>query len=102
MSPEDLESLRLAIGQHGVASFWGHANTLSAAAALLGADITPVSERPALHLNADGFPSLDGQSFDTCWVLSPDYVSGFRPSIGEEVSTEKITGWQVLKMEWIS
>jgi hypothetical protein len=35
-----------------------------------------------------------------CWVLSPDYPPGFRPAIGEEVTDDKIIGWQVLKIKW--
>src|ERR1700732_3860438 len=33
----------------------------------------------------DKLPSLDGQRFDECWVLSPEYKPGYRPGIGEEV-----------------
>ena len=43
---------------------------------------------------------LHGEVFDTCWVVSPDYVPGFRPPIGVEVTPEQITGWQILKVIW--
>ena len=39
--------------------------------------------------------------FRKCFILSADYVGNFRPAVGEEVSLEKIKGWQVLKIEWI-
>ncbi len=34
------------------------------------------------------------------WLLSPAYREGFRPRIGDEVSPEQITGWQVLRLEY--
>ncbi len=100
IAPAGLDALREALRLRGVASFWGHANTLEAANALLGVDVRPATERPALRLAADGRPMLDGRVFDECWVLSPDYVTGFRPAPGEEVPADKIVGWQVLRMEW--
>ncbi len=31
---------------------------------------------------------------------SPDYTPGFRPAIGEEVTPEQISGWQILRLFW--
>lgn len=84
-----------------VVSFWGHENTRAAAEGVLGVSLKPKVARPALTVASDGCPSLEGESFKTCWVLSPDYVEGFRPAIGQEVAPESITGWSVVKMEWI-
>lgn len=102
IAPAELEVLRKALQARGVASFWGHMSTLSAANGLLGVDVRPATDRPALRLADDGRPMLDGRVFDECWVLSPDYETGFRPALGEEVAPENIRGWQVLKMEWES
>lgn len=81
-------------------SFWGHLNTLKIANEILGFDVSPIEERIAVKLNEDSLPVLAGKAFTECWVLSPDYVKGFRPKIGEEVEPEKIVGWQVLKIKW--
>lgn len=85
---------------HRVKSFWGHGNTLGAVNAWLGIDVTPETERPALSLNLEDYPQLDGEAFRQCFVLSPDYRSGYRPAIGVEVSPEDILGWQILKLTW--
>lgn len=77
----------------GFASFWGHSNTAKAAKEQLGVDVTPRTARPALALDSDHFPSLDGVAYSKVLVLSPEYAKGFRPAIGEEVSADKITGW---------
>ncbi|NLF17969.1 MAG: hypothetical protein GX595_12075 [Lentisphaerae bacterium] len=100
IEPVPLDALRAEAARRPVVSFWGHSNTLPAARAILGIDVTPGSARPALTLSVDGLPCLDGVVFDECWVLSPDYVSGYRPTLGEDVPVERITGWQVLKMRW--
>ncbi|MCQ2378207.1 MAG: hypothetical protein MJ016_03220 [Victivallaceae bacterium] len=81
-------------------SFWGHRNTLEAVNQMTGFDLTPQTERPALTLDDEFFPNLNGIRYRECWILSPIYQSGFRPAVGEEVSAEKITGWNVLKMLW--
>ena len=95
-----LEALKAALAGAEVASFWGHANTRAAAEAVLGVSLAPRSERPALTLSPEGLPMLDGDAFDTCWLLSPDYPEGFRPAIGTEVGPEQIEGWHVLKLTW--
>ena len=62
--------------------------------------LRPCTERPAVTLAPDKRPMLNGDVFDVCWLLSPDYPSGFRPSIGQEVGPEQIVGWHVLKLTW--
>ncbi len=81
-------------------SFWGHTNTLALANALTGVDLTPKTARPALLLNQENFPTLDGREYRECWVMSPDYRPGFRPVIGQEVLPDEIQGWQILRMQW--
>ena len=95
-----VEELRTVLAESGVASFWGHANTRAAAEAVLGVSLAPETERPAVTLSAEGLPMLGGETFDTCWLLSPDYPEGFRPAIGTEVAPEQIAGWHVLKLIW--
>ena len=92
--------LRQAVGERGCVSFWGHGNTLEAAKTILGFDPTLPSLRPALTLNGDGFPSLNGAVFEEVWVLSPDYREGFRPAIGCEVTPDQIVGWQILRLKF--
>ncbi|MBP5509340.1 MAG: hypothetical protein J6Z49_00305 [Kiritimatiellae bacterium] len=98
---EAISTLRAVLaGGAGVASFWGHENTRAAAEAVLGVSLAPRTERPALTLSPGKCPMLDGEVFDVCWLLSPDYPEGFRPAIGEEVSPDQIAGWHVLKLTW--
>lgn len=98
--PASLAELQAGIAAEGFVSYWGHQNTLAAAAQVLGHDPTPRSEREALTLNADGLPTLCGRIFPQVWVLSPNYPDGFRPAQGEEVSLAQITGWQVLRLDF--
>jgi hypothetical protein len=101
IEPVPLETLREAIvSAGGVLSFWGHVNTLAVAEAALGHSVEPASERPALRLSPDNLPLFEGRIFAQCWILSPDYTENFRPKVGEEVPTEKIKSWQVLRMRW--
>jgi len=100
ISPESLQELKSQLQYRPFSSFWGHQNTIRAAGALLGVDITPLTIRPVIQLDDDNFPTLHGEKFNECWVLSPDYPPGFRPAIGEEVTDDKIIGWQVLKIKW--
>lgn len=84
-----------------LASFWGHANTMTSANKLLGFDVTPATERPALKAGLRNWtlPLPGGEVSDTTiWVVSPIYTDGFRPAIGIEVTPEQIRGWQVLKV----
>ena len=95
-----IAELKAKLADAEVASFWGHANTRAAAEAVLGVSLAPNVERPAVTLSPEGLPTLDGDTFDTCWLLSPDYPEGFRPAIGTEVAPEQIAGWQVLRLTW--
>ncbi len=98
--PASLASLREKAHLSGWKSFWGHNNTRRVAQEVLGFDPVPASERPALSLDDENFPQLDGQRFCEVWVLSPDYPAGFRPAIGQEVGSENIIGWQCLKISF--
>ncbi len=98
IEPRPLADLQAAAAQHGFLSYWGHANTLPAARAVLGFDPTPATARPALTLSPDQLPTLEDRTFTEVWVLSPDYAPGFRPEIGKEVAAESIWSWRVL---WI-
>jgi hypothetical protein len=100
IEPRSLFELQQILNQRPFVSFWGHANTLEVACNLLKINIKPQSERPVILLNKDNLPLADGQPCRECWLLSPDYRSGFRPGKGEEVSELDIIGWQVLKIEW--
>ncbi len=100
IEPRPIDRLRLRLHESQWESFWGHANTIAAANRLLGIDITPKTERPALSLSKNGLPMLNNRRCQECWILSPDYIAGFRPAIGEEVSSDKILGWQVLRLLW--
>ena len=101
MTCPSLCELQKLVRDSEVVSYWGHENTRSVAEAVLGASLKPKCDRPALAIDPSGRPTLEGESFDTCWVLSPDYVKGYRPAIGHEVGPESITGWSVVKIEWI-
>lgn len=85
-----------------IRSFWGHTNTLQHANAFLGVDLTPKTERPALALSENDLPQLNGEEFQECWVISPNYVENFRAKIGEEIPAEKIKDWSLLKITWLS
>lgn len=100
IEPCGLDQVRAELRGRPIASFWGHANTLALANSLLGVNVAPRVERPAVVLNSNQLPTLDGVVFTECVVLSPDFVSGFRPKEGETVGADKIIGWQVLRMEW--
>ena len=100
IEPIDLEDLKKLLQQSDFCSFWGHTNTLAAVNQLLGVDLTPLVERPVLTLSENNNPEFNGIEFSECWVLSPDYKGDFRPAIGTEVSPEKISSWQCLKIEF--
>ena len=101
--PHTIEYFRKIISSKNteVFSFWGHKNTMLTASLISGVDLTPKMERPAVELTDDFLPTLVGEVFYECWILSPDYIAGLRPMIGEEVSNDKIVGWHVLKIKWI-
>ena len=90
--------LLTAMHQRPWVSAWGHENTVALASTIAGADLRPATRRPALSLDDQKLPTLDGESFQEIWLLSPDYTPGFRPSIGQDVPAEAILGWQVLQI----
>lgn len=98
--PAGVGELLAAVTGRRQVSFWGHANTLAAASRFVGFDLTPAEARPALSLDADGYPCYGGDVFRECWVVSPDYVEDFRPVVGQEVPADRIAGWQVLHLLW--
>ena len=83
-----------------VVSFWGCSNTLKVASDILGVDLTPKTERPALSLSSNNLISFEGETYHIVYILSPDYRPGFRPAIGVEVGPEDITGWTVLRVRF--
>ncbi len=97
---KSVDDLREMLVGAEVVSFWGHENTRLAAEAVLGVSLAPKMPRPAITLSAEARPQLEGYTFDTCWVLSPDYRKDFRPAIGQEVPLDAIRGWHVLKLTW--
>ena len=100
IEPCSLEAFHAAAADAELFSFWGHANTIQAATATLGLDVSPREARPALTLSDDRRPTLYGRVFDECWILSPVYTENFRPRVGEEVAASRIADWQVLRMRW--
>lgn len=98
IEPRGIADLLRRLRGKDIVSFWGHRNTLAAINGQLGVDLTPAVERPALSLSAEKLPMYAGEVFTECWVLSPDYKSGFRPAVGEEVAPELILGWQCLHL----
>lgn len=98
--PATPEELHAAAQGKTIASFWGHANTLKQAERFSGLPLAPTVERPTVQLQESGLPSLVGQTFCECWIISPDYIDGFRPAVGEEVPPDRIVGWQILKITW--
>ena len=102
IEPKAVEDLKrvLADCDNEVISFWGHNNTLHQVCDILNYDIKPKYDRPAVELNDANLPELEGTIFTECWIISPDYVSGLRPQIGEEIPSSKIIGWHILKITW--
>ena len=81
-------------------SFWGHENSRLDAESYLRVRLSTKVERPTIELSDKGYPMLYGETFKTCYVLSPDYVQAYRPAIGTEVPTTKISGWHLLRLTW--
>lgn len=98
IEPASLDELRQLAKDQGFLSFWGHDNTRAAVTQVLGFDPAPKAHRPSLTLSAENLPTLDDTTFDQVWILSPDYVPGFRPPLGSEVHPDKIISWQVLHL----
>ncbi len=99
--PVSLEEVCAQRAVSEVYSYWGHEGTVGIASDWLGVSLKPKCERPAIVLSEDGYPMLDGMEFRACYVCSPSYAAGFRPKIGEDVTADKIVGWQTLKMTWL-
>lgn len=100
IEPETLDHYREQLRESEWESYWGHVNTLSVVKAITGNDLTPQKSRPALELDAEGYPTLWGKTYRECWVLSPDYEKGYRPGLKEEVEADRIQSWQVLRIMW--
>ena len=98
--PVGKKELLAEINGSRIASFWGHSNTLAVINGWLGLDLTPKAERPTLCLSGNKLPLLDGVEYQACFIISPDYRPGFRPTIGAEVDAANIMGWQILKIIW--
>ena len=99
----EVETLREALARGSVRSFWGHEETRGMAEAWLGLSegaLTTRVWRPALVLDDEGLPMLDGVSFRECWVLSPDVAGGGRPAGGGAANAASIVGWHVLRLRW--
>ncbi len=96
-----LDAARKAFAGADVHSFWGHSGTVAAASAFLGVDVRPKAERPPVVLSSDGFPTLDGITFSSCYICSPIYRKGYRPAIGAEASAADILDWRLLRVDWI-
>lgn len=95
-----MAELRSILASSEVVSFWGHENTRPVAEAVVGVSLKPARDRPAMMLDDEGYPTLDGRRFRICYVLSPDYAPGCRPAIGAEVAPEDIRAWHALRLEW--
>ena len=95
-----VEALRRVLTESDPVSFWGHENSRSLAESVLSVSLKTATARPAMTLDGEGFPTLDGQRFTECHVLSPDYAPGFRPSIGSEVPSDAIHAWHALRLSW--
>ena len=100
MRPVALKTLHAALATAEIHSFWGHPGTLEAVSRAVGRDVSPTIERPAVQLDAEGLPVLDGRVFRECWVMSPEYRAGFRPAFGADVPADAIVGWQALLISW--
>lgn len=101
IDPVALDELKAKLANADIHSFWGHGNTVALASEIVGTSLEPFQSRPAIALDEEGLPRLDGISFSACWVLSPEFFEGFRPGIGEEVSASNIIDWKVLKITWL-
>ena len=96
MTPMTISEARQIL-ETGFTSYWGHSNTVQAASDLLGLDIRPTVERPAIILDeGTKLPTLNGYVYSQVIVLSPEYRPGLRPQPGIEIHASDILGWQCL------
>ena len=100
IEPATMDELRHRLHAEGFLSYWGHADTLDTAAALLGVDVTPCALRPVLRLNDEHLPLLNDQVFQEVWVLSPCYTLGFRHEADQAAPPTQIVDWEVLKLSF--
>lgn len=102
VEPVSLETLKFQAAGKEICSFWGHNNSLESACEFTDLNLAADTERPEIHLSTEGYLLFDGQTFEECWIVSPNYINDYRPKIGEEVAIEKIESWQILKLTWES
>jgi hypothetical protein len=100
VQPIEIETVRQAALNGQCVSAWGHENTLTIVSKILGTDIKPKQNRPAIILDNDFLPTLYGEKFNQVLLVSPSYIPGFRPAIGEPVTEEKIVDWQALLLDF--
>lgn len=99
--PITLKSLRNEIvNSKKVYTYWGHENTRNIAQKILGIEFPKDDFRKPLSLSAEGYPLWGNIEFKKCYILSPNYRDGFRPSINREVTLDEILSWKALEMEW--
>lgn len=98
--PMSMACLKRELVGRPVLSFWGHDNTAPLVSARLGVTIRPGTPRPTLSLGKNGYPEMNGQSFQECWIVSPVRHDKSRLRIGEEVQASSIIGWQILRLYW--
>lgn len=101
VEPRTLNALRRAASKAEIVSFWGHADSLDALRDETGLDLSPGAHRPAVSLDADGYPSLNGESFTEVWIVAPRYPRGVRPRTADSAPVD-IESWRVLRMSWAS
>lgn len=97
---QSLGALAKALTERPIFSFWRHENTLSIVNRLLGTQIPPADSGMAITLDEENYPVFHGHVFTQCWVLSPDYETGYRPEADSEAPLDKIRGWHVLRLSW--
>ena len=99
-TPIVLDDMHRIIQGKNLQSFWGHANTIAAANAVLGFDVTPPTARRAVVLDNENYPTLDNVRLSAIIVCSPSYRPGYRPAEGAVSAETDIVGWQVLLVEF--
>lgn len=100
ITPESVPALQRAARNCRTHSYWGHPNTIRAAEETVGLKLSPSSTRPVVELNDELLPTLDGIAFTECWLVTPQFSPGYRPTVGEEVTASQVIGWHVLCMRW--
>lgn len=102
IEPVTLDALRKRLQTAtAIHSFWGHPETLPLAEKLMGRSLAPSSFRPALQLSKDGRPMLNRRAFDECWILTPVYPAGFRPTFSGSLPPRKAENWLALRIRWL-